>query len=168
MQDRKLLTLDLTKLAVEAEAARERLEALITGLLKESDLILCQEFMPTAFDWRIGVLDGEPLFVCQYMMAKKHWQIVKHEAGKAPAEGTFKTWAIDEAPKEVVEVATKAARLIGNGLYGVDMKQNDRGVFIIEINDNPNLEHGVEDQVGKEQVWNRLTDWFIKRIERGR
>ena len=43
--------------------------------------------MPTAFDWRVGVLGGKPLFVCQYMMAKKHWQIVKHRADGKPLEG---------------------------------------------------------------------------------
>ena len=28
----------------------------------------------------IGVLAGQPLFVCQYKMAKQHWQIVNHRA----------------------------------------------------------------------------------------
>ena len=31
--------------------------------------------LPTDFDWRIGVLDGEPLYACQYYMARGHWQI---------------------------------------------------------------------------------------------
>ena len=63
-------------------------------------------------------------------------------------------------------MATRAARLIGRGLYGVDLKLNQNGVFIIEINDNPNLDHNVEDAAGKNEVWRRVAQWFIDRIER--
>ena len=49
------------------------------------------------------------------------------------------------APREIVDVGVRAARLIGRGLYGVDIKANERGVFVIEVNDNPNLVHDVED-----------------------
>ena len=58
----------------------------------------------------------------------------------------------------------RAASLIGDGLYGVDLKETRDGVYIIEINDNPNLDHGVEDTVGKADIWNRLTRWFTTRI----
>ena len=56
--------------------------------------------------------------------------------------------------------------MIGDGLYGVDLKETSEGVYIIEINDNPNLEHGVEDTVGRGDVWNRLTRFFTTRIRR--
>ena len=46
-------------------------------LFEETDLLLAQKFLPTDFDWRVGVLAGEPLFVCQYRMARGHWQVVK-------------------------------------------------------------------------------------------
>ena len=36
---------------------------------------------------------------------------------------------------------------------------------MIEVNDNPNLDHGVEDQVGKEEIWNRILQWYVKRLE---
>jgi hypothetical protein len=39
-------------------------------LFEETDLLLTQKFLPTEFDWRVGVLAGEPLFVCQYRMAR--------------------------------------------------------------------------------------------------
>src|SRR5690606_35895741 len=48
-------------------------------LLKDSDLFIAQQFMPTEYDWRIGVIEGEPLFACRYHMAKKHWQVVHRE-----------------------------------------------------------------------------------------
>jgi RimK-like ATP-grasp domain len=71
---------------------------------------------------------------------------------------------IAEASPRVIGVALKAARAIGQGLYGVDIKESNGSIVVIEINDNPNLEHGVEDQVGKDEVWTRLLNWFIKRI----
>ena len=58
------------------------------------------------------------------------------------------------------------ARCIGDGLYGVDLKETPDGVVVIEVNDNPNLEHGVEDAAEKDAVWMKLTQWFIDRLER--
>jgi RimK family alpha-L-glutamate ligase len=145
---------------------RDELKTILKQMFEDSDLILAQEFMPTSFDWRIGVLDGQPLFACHYRMAKKHWQIVKHNEDGGAEEGSAKTFALEEVPPEVIDVATRAARLIGRGLYGVDLKQNEQGIFIIEINDNPNLDHGVEDVAGKNEVWRRVVQWFIDRIER--
>src|SRR3546814_1300736 len=101
---------------------------MVEALLEDSDVILAQEYMYTDYDWRVGVLGGEPLFVCQYLMAPKHWQIVRHMADGKYDEGRFKTFAVEDAPPQVVDVAVKAARLIGDGLYGVDLKQNDKGV----------------------------------------
>lgn len=39
----------------------------------------------------------------------------------------------------------KTANLIGDGLYGVDLKQAGDKVVVIEVNDNPNIDCGVED-----------------------
>jgi glutathione synthase/RimK-type ligase-like ATP-grasp enzyme len=35
--------------------------------------------------------------------------------------------------------------------------------MVIEINDNPNLEHGVEDEADR-NVWAHLTEWFVRRL----
>ena len=142
----------------------EALQKLTDKLFEDTDLLLAQKFMPTDFDWRVGVIEGEPLFVCQYEMARGHWQIIKHGPNGAQ-EGGFKTLAIADAPKKVIEVALRAARAIGDGLYGVDIKECGEDVVVIEVNDNPNLEHGVEDLVGKDEVWGRILQWFIKRID---
>ena len=145
---------------------RAELERMVRGMLEDSDLILAQEFMYTAYDWRLGVLDGEPLFVSQYMMASKHWQIVRHTENGRPLEGGYKTLPIAAAPREIVDVGVRAARLIGRGLYGVDIKANERGVFVIEVNDNPNLVHDVEDAAEGDEVWRRLAGWFLRRLQR--
>jgi len=149
---------------VHKVAHAQELKALTERLFEETDLLLAQKFMPTEFDWRIGVLEGEPLFVCQYLMARGHWQVIKH-GPNGPREGGFRTMPIAEAPAAVIDVALRAARAIGDGLYGVDVKETPSGVFLIEVNDNPNLNHGVEDQAGKDEIWSRILQWFIKRID---
>ena len=112
---------------------------------EDTDLLLAQNFMPTEFDWRVGVLGGKPLFAFQYMMAKKHWQIVKHGPTASRDEGGYQDrHPRSEAPPAVVDTAS-AARCIGDGLYGVDIKETEDGIFVIEVNDNPNIDHGVEE-----------------------
>ena len=142
------------------------LKALATQWLEDSDLLIAQKYIPTDFDWRVGVLGGQPLFAVHYLMAKKHWQIVNHDRAGKPDQGGIKTFTLKDAPAHVVDTAVRAARCIGDGLYGVDLKETPDGVFVIEVNDNPNLDHGCEDSGEKDEVWVRLTQWFIDRLER--
>ena len=144
----------------------EELKTLATLWLEDSDLLIAQKFIPTDYDWRIGVLGGQPLFAVHYLMAKKHWQIVNHERSGKPDQGGIRTFTLKDAPTHVVETAVSAARCIGDGLYGVDLKETADGVFVIEVNDNPNLDHGWEDSGEKDEVWVRLTQWFLDRLER--
>lgn len=153
---------------VKKAADRQAFEKLVHDWFEETDLLIAQKFMPTTYDWRIGVLGGEPLFACQYMMAKAHWQIVNHDRRGGPDEGTFKTFELADVPADVLDTGVRAARMIGNGLYGVDIKETPEGVFVIEINDNPNLDHGVEDAVAKDELWKTIVRWFTERIERRR
>ncbi|MFA7632390.1 MAG: RimK family protein [Thiohalomonadaceae bacterium] len=134
-------------------------------LFKSSELILAQEYLYTEFDWRIGVLNKKPLFACKYFMSKRHWQIVHHGSDGSFAQGGWKTLAIEQVPPEVVSVALKAANLIGDGLYGVDLKQTDKGVYVIEVNDNPNIDAGVEDQVLKDELYHLIMAEFERRLE---
>ncbi|HEX4040063.1 MAG TPA: RimK family protein, partial [Xanthobacteraceae bacterium] len=116
-------------------------------LFEETDLVLAQKFLPTDFDWRVGVLAGEPLFVCQYRMARGHWQVVKYRPDGSSHEGGFRAFGLDQAPADVMDIAVRAARPIGDGFYGVDLKQTNHGIVVMEVNDNPSLEHGIEDTV---------------------
>ncbi len=144
---------------------RDQLQDITRNLFKESELILAQEFLYTAFDWRIGILNRQAIFACQYFMSKSHWQIVNHGPSGRFTEGGFKTLPIEDAPPEVVEVALKAANLIGDSFYGVDVKQNDDGVFVIEVNDNPNVEGGVEDACLKNGLYDIIVKDFIRRLD---
>jgi glutathione synthase/RimK-type ligase-like ATP-grasp enzyme len=134
-------------------------------LFRHSAVILAQEFMYTDYDWRVGVLNRKPIFVSQYFMSRKHWQIINHKPGGGFAEGAFKSVAVEDAPRTVVEAGVRAANLVGDGLYGVDLKQREDGVFVIEINDNPNIDKGVEDGVLKDDLYRLLLNDFVRRIE---
>lgn len=136
-----------------------------TTLFKDSDLILAQEFVYTKFDWRIGILNKKPIFACQYFMSKEHWQIVKHTDSGDTVLGDAETWRIEDVPKPVVEAALQAANLIGNGLYGVDVKYLDNKPYVIEVNDNPNIDAGIEDEVLKDELYVIILNEFVRRIE---
>ncbi len=144
---------------------REQMLEVTAKLFKQSELILAQEFLYTEFDWRIGILNRQPIFASQYFMSKKHWQIVQHDDKGGFKEGGFKTMSVEQAPAEVVRVALKAANLIGDGLYGVDLKQRGDRVYVIEVNDNPNLDAGVEDVVLKEGLYRQVMSEFVRRLE---
>jgi len=143
----------------------EEFKRITEELFEETDLVLAQKFLPTEFDWRVGILAGEPLFVCQYRMARGHWQVVKYRSDGSSHEGGFRAFDLDQAPQEVIDIAVRAAKPIGDGFYGVDLKQTATGIVVMEVNDNPNLEHGVEDTVGKDEIWIRLLKWFVERFE---
>ena len=148
----------------------EELEREVGRLLDSSELIVAQEFLPTEFDWRVGVLDQKPLYACKYFMARSHWQIYNHAKKGAGFSGEAQTFAIEDAPKKVIDTAVKAANLIGSGLYGVDLKEVGGKVYVIEVNDNPSIEHAVEDEILGEALYERIIHSFLQRIEakRGR
>lgn len=133
--------------------------------LGESDLLVAQEFLPTTFDWRIGVLDGKALFACRYFMAKGHWQIIRQENHGSGRYGKTEAVPVELAPRKAVDVAVKAANLIGNGFYGVDVKESDGRFTVIEVNDNPNVDVGVEDALMKDELYRRIMETFVRRIE---
>ncbi|MEX0711860.1 MAG: RimK family protein [Pirellulales bacterium] len=134
--------------------------------LAKSDLVIAQEFLPTSFDWRIGVFDRAPLYACKYHMVEKHWQITKSDENGHRRYGRTETLAVQQAPRQVVRAAVKAANLIGDGLYGVDVKIVGRQAYVIEVNDNPNIDAGVEDDFLREELYSRIMDTFVDRIER--
>jgi len=144
---------------------REMIE-ITTKLFKDSDLILAQEYIYTEFDWRIGILNRKPLFACQYFMSKEHWQIVKHDVTTGGhVDGGYRAVSVEATPKNVVKAALDAAWQIGDGLYGVDVKHTAKGAFVIEVNDNPNIEETVENGVLKDEIYRLILKEFIRRIE---
>jgi glutathione synthase/RimK-type ligase-like ATP-grasp enzyme len=150
-------------LGVDKVESRAALDAVLARYFERSALVLAQEWLPTAFDWRVGVLDGRPLFVCKYMMAPGHWQVVKRERGRK-LEGATLAMPVGEAPEAVVRAAVRAAALIGDGLYGVDLKQVGERCYVIEVNDNPNIDAGNEDSVLGEALYREVLGVMLRRI----
>lgn len=136
----------------------------IINFFKSSELIICQEFMASEFDWRIGILNHEPLFACRYYMAEGHWQIYNWQSNDA-FEGNNDTLPIKKVPEVVLKTAIRASKLIGSGLYGVDLKQIDDVVYVIEINDNPNIDGGVEDLILGDELYQRIMKFFSERLK---
>ena len=60
--------------------------------------------------------------------------------------------------------AEKSTRLIGNGLYGVDVKEYNGTAMVIEINDNPNIDAGIEDCVLGDALYSKVIDALTKKI----
>jgi len=56
----------------------DELPAKVNALLDKSELVIAQEYLPTEFDWRVGILDKRPRFVTKYYMVPGHWQIIRH------------------------------------------------------------------------------------------
>jgi glutathione synthase/RimK-type ligase-like ATP-grasp enzyme len=146
----------------------EALKQSLEELFKQSALVLAQAYTFTDYDWRIGMLNKKPIFSCQYFMTRGHWQIYKHSDSGKVVSGGFRTLPIHETPKKVLDVATRAANLIGNGLYGVDLKQFGDTAMVIEVNDNPNIDSGVEDLYLKDDLYRIVLEEFVRRLERKR
>jgi glutathione synthase/RimK-type ligase-like ATP-grasp enzyme len=141
----------------------QQLTSQASRLLERSELLVAQEWLPTEFDWRVCVFDRRPLFVCKYFMAPGHWQVIKRDTA-ARVEGDTLALCVGEAPEIVVSTAVRAANLIGQGLYGVDLKQVGEQCYLIEINDNPNVDAGNEDQVLEGALYRELMGVFARRI----
>jgi glutathione synthase/RimK-type ligase-like ATP-grasp enzyme len=137
-------------------------------MLAQSALVLIQEYVYTEFDWRIGVLNGRAIYACRYFMARNHWQIYNHSS-KTHFSGSFETLPTFEVPKAVLDAAVKASSIVGKGLYGVDVKQSNNQVYVIEVNDNPSLESKVEDLYLGKELYMIIMQEFANRLElRGR
>lgn len=136
-----------------------------TALLNQSAFILVQEYMFTDFDWRIGVLNRKAIFASKYFMSKNHWQIAKRDAGGQAEFGAARAVRLDEVPPQLLAHAVAAANLIGDGLYGVDMKMTARGPVVIEVNDNPNIDAGNEDSVLGDEMYRIVLGDIVRRLD---
>ncbi|MEZ4873091.1 MAG: RimK family alpha-L-glutamate ligase [Bdellovibrionales bacterium] len=142
----------------------QELKACTDEFFKGSDLLITQEYMPTEFDWRIGVLNNEPLYACKYYMSSGHWQIINREGNKT-REGNVETFDVHTVPSEAVRLALRACKAIGDSLYGVDIKERDGEFYVIEVNDNPSIEKGCEDKILGQNLYKRIVDVFYNRME---
>lgn len=149
----------VSKVKTEEELVTE-----MKAMFKNSALLLAQAYVYTEFDWRIGILNNQALYACRYYMAKNHWQIYNH-AGKTNKTGGFDVMPTFEVPKPVLKAALNATKHIGDGLYGVDLKQMDNSVYIIEVNDNPSIDSAVEDKFLEGELYDAIMGDFKRRLD---
>jgi glutathione synthase/RimK-type ligase-like ATP-grasp enzyme len=136
----------------------------VQRLLKKSELVIAQEFLPTDYDWRVGGA-GQPGAVrVQVFHGPAPLADPGQGQGRPDVYGRVETLPVAKAPKAVVNTALKAAAAIGNGLYGVDLKQVGKKVYVIEVNDNPSIEAGAEDDVLGMELYLRVMEVFLARM----
>jgi glutathione synthase/RimK-type ligase-like ATP-grasp enzyme len=148
---------------VEKARDESELRSICQRLFSHSTLLLAQEFLYTEFDWRVGILDNQPLYACRYYMVKHHWQIYRH--GRRTSSGGFDTLPVEQVPEGVMAAALRATKPIGQGFYGVDIKEKSGKGFVIEVNDNPSIESGVEDRYLGDELYRRIMATLLERME---
>ncbi|MCJ7444330.1 MAG: ATP-grasp domain-containing protein [Methanotrichaceae archaeon] len=109
--------------------------------LRLSDWIVVQEYIESRFDWRIGVLNNELLYACRYIIPSETFKIQASVNGHI-VYCDVECVPANKVPPTVIELGIEAGKAIGNGLYGVDIKERDGKLYVIEVNDNPSLEGG--------------------------
>ena len=144
---------------VERVYTKEEFIKVSRRFIKLSDWFVVQEFIDSKFDWRVGVLNGEFLYACKYIIPNKTFKIQDSVDGHmvyCEVESISK----DQVPEEVISLGIKAANSIGNGLYGVDIKESQNGLYVIEVNDNPSLDGG-EDKSYPE-IYEKIINYLIQ------
>jgi glutathione synthase/RimK-type ligase-like ATP-grasp enzyme len=109
--------------------------------IRLSDWIVAQQYIESKYDWRVGVLGGKLLYACKYTIPSVTFKI------QASVNGHIVYCGVESVPEkaippQVVRLGIDAGNAIGNGLYGVDIKNNNGDAYVIEVNDNPSLESG--------------------------
>ncbi len=153
-------------LGVKRVASSEEYAATIEPLFAHSSILLAQEYIPTEYDWRIGVLNGECIYSCKYFMARGHWQIYHHKSSGCTRAGRVETIPVHMVPKTVTRLAVKVSASIGKGLYGVDIKNGGEKALVIEVNDNPSIDHGIEDKILGNELYRIILREFTQQLTR--
>lgn len=146
----------------------EQLKAGLAAIFEHSELAVVQAFTPSGFDWRVGILDRRPLYACRYTMAKGHWQVYREREDGQRDVGRVEAVSLQDVPQPVLAAALSAANLIGDGLYGIDVKEVDGQALVIEVNDNPSLESNEEDRYLQDELYLSIMRAFWNRLERKR
>ena len=129
---------------VEKVSDVEELLKVAKRFFQLSDWIVVQEYIESRFDWRVGVINGELLYACRYIIPSETFKIQASVNGHI-VYCDVESVPADQVPPEVIDLGKQAAGAIGKGLYGVDIKESNGKLFVIEVNDNPSLEGGEDE-----------------------
>jgi glutathione synthase/RimK-type ligase-like ATP-grasp enzyme len=125
-----------------------------------SDWIVVQSFVESRYDWRVGVLDGELLYVCKYTIPDATFKIQDSVNGHL-VYCRVESIREEDAPAPVLQMGIAAANAIGHGLYGVDLKTTNGDCCVIEVNDNPSLEGG--EDTAYPDVYARIINHLLRK-----
>ena len=109
--------------------------------IKLSDWIVVQQYIESKYDWRIGTLNGKLLYACKYIIPTDTFKIQAQVNGHLVYCGV-ESIKFKNIPPNVIQLGLDAGNAIGNGLYGVDIKNDNGQAYVIEVNDNPSIESG--------------------------
>ncbi len=145
---------------VEKAACETSFRDVAKRFFKKSDVLAIQKFTPTTFDWRVGVLNNDVLYVCKYMIPKGKWKHGAKLRGKPTVVwGRTESLHKRDIPATLREVALKACSVVGKGLYGVDIKEVDDDYIVVEVNDNPSIYAGYEDSMDRD-IYQRIVAYL--------
>lgn len=119
--------------------------------------LLMQEYLCTTFDWRIGVLAGKPLFAIKYYIIPGDHRIMTEDR-----ECDHETVLLQLTSPKVIDLALRACKAVGQGLYGVDIKIVGDDHYVLEVNDNPSIDRGIEDEQEGDAIYNAICNYFIR------
>lgn len=122
--------------------------------------LVCQEFIETRFDWRIALFERKLLFACKYYMVDKDWKIIKYDRKGNYVDGKHESVPLDQIPERVKDAALACVTILDDGLYGIDIKETEDNVYVIEINDNPSIDAGVEDENYGTAIYESIIRWY--------
>ncbi|MDO9096613.1 MAG: RimK family alpha-L-glutamate ligase [Candidatus Methanoperedens sp.] len=114
--------------------------------LPKSKVIVLQEYIRSDFDWRVGILRNEVLYLCKYCIPEGGWK-VKSKINGRNVWGDTIALPRESIDPELKEICIRLSKYVGDGLYGLDVKETSDGFKVIEINDNPSIYDGYEDAV---------------------
>lgn len=122
--------------------------------------LVCQEFIETKYDWRITIFNHKFLFAVKYYMVDKDWKIVKYDRKGNYIDGNHECFSFEKIPHYILAAASKCDQFLTDGLYGIDIKEVNGEAYVIEINDNPSIDAGVEDEIEGNKIYDTIMGYF--------
>ena len=132
---------------------RKAAESVINAFKALRANLLVQQFIKEADgkDLRCFVIDGKVVATIQREAAPGEFRANLHQGGSA---------SVIKPTREERALASKAAKILGLTIAGVDIIRSKNGPLLLEVNSSPGLE-GIETATGKD-----IAGWMIATIEK--
>ncbi len=134
---------------VEKANNRDEFIGISKRFLRKSKVVIVQEYIRSDFDWRVGVLKNEILYLCKYCIPEGGWKVKSKINGRNVWGDTIAV-PRDSISRELKDICIGLSKCVGDGLYGLDVKETKDGYRVIEINDNPSIYDGFEDTIDQD------------------